>query len=253
MIFLIKRFFAVLTVFCFIFSINANAENIISLKPNGNFFTYGEQANTVSEILGMSSSDLQEYCEDNNILYLAVNSDNSKQIRISKKSNDFSNSVVNITNLSDEKIKNLIPDIIGLDNVKGDIVDLNGQKAVKVELRSSDSGGDFLLTEYYTVANRENYVISFYTNASENTEYIEKTLETLKCPYFSSSNNSVKNWHYIILAAAVIFAAATIFIIITIIRDIRREREFNNSDEETESADINEDEIISASDQDEKN
>ena len=226
MIFLIKRLLISFTVICLSFSLTVSAADSITVEPKGDFFVFDDAPEKVAEIFGMSLTELQNHCNRNGTVYLAVNPDNSKQIRITKNQTDFSNSVINITNLTDENIIKLIPDIVGISDVKGEIIDLNGQKAVKIVLRSADSGGDYILTEYHTVANRENYVISFYTNAKTDTDYIDSTLQTLECSDFLSDTDSKpQGWHYVILAAALLFAAATVFVVFTIIRDIKKERE----------------------------
>lgn len=240
MIHLIKRVLAIIAVICLCFTINVCAENSVSLTPDGEFYIYGQNTPEVAEILGMGTNDLLNYCDQNEIIYLAVNRDNSKQIRIREKSTDFSNSIINITGLSDDKIESLIPAIIGIDNVRGEIVYSGGQKHIKIQLRSKDSGGDYILTEYYTVADRKCYILSFYTNADSDTDYIENTFKTYESPYFVGEQDSaIRGWNYVIIAAIVIFVLCSILVVITIIRDIKKEKNQNDDigDEEPETTD----------------
>lgn len=236
MIHLIKRVLAIIAVICLCFTINVCAENSVSLTPDGEFYIYGQNTPEVAKILGMGTNDLRNYCDRNEIIYLAVSRDNSKQIRISEKSTDFSNSIINITGLSDDKIESLIPDIIGIDNVRGEIAYSGGQKHIKTQLRSKDSGGDFILTEYYTVADRKCYILSFYTNADSDTDYIENTFKTYDSPYFIREQDSaISGWYYVIIAAIVVFALCSVFVVITIIKDIKKEKNSIDSEFEEES------------------
>lgn len=234
---LFKRFLVLFTAFCLLFSLTVSAEATVSLKPYGEFYVYGEDTSAVAEVLGMTEKELQSYCAENQILYLAVNEENSKQIRVTCNSTDFSNSVVNITGLSDDSINELIPSIAGIENVRGETVTVGAQKLVKIQLRSEDSGGEYTLTEYITIADKKCYILSFYTNADTDTDYIEKTFETYGCTAFLNDSDGSGFIGYIILAAAIIFAIATAVIVFTIVRDIRKEK----SEDISEDLDSNED------------
>lgn len=205
-----------------LFSFSVSAESVVSIKPEGEFYTDNE---TIAEVIGMSEDELSDYIEENNIIYIGVNKDNSKQIRVTSHQTDFSNNIININGLSDDKINALLPDIIGIESARGDIINIDGQKFIKTELRSNDSGGDYLLTEFITIADRKVFVLSFYTNADKDTEYIEKTFESYSSPYFVKEKNNENNTLlYIIVAAVVVFVAASVLLVITIIKDIKRKK-----------------------------
>ena len=210
-----KRIIALLAAFLLLFSVTVSAESKISLKPDGEFITETEK---IAEIIGMEKDGLLDFCIENNIIYIAVNKDNSKQIRVTVKETDFSKSIVNINGLSEDKINGLLPDIIGIEGVKGKVLNKNGQKFIKTEILSKDSGGDFLITEYITVADKKVYILNFYTNKNADTDYIEKTFESFESPYFVNETNS--SITYVIIAIA-IFSVASVIIVITIIKDLK--------------------------------
>lgn len=213
-----KRIIALIAVFILLFSLTVSADSSINITPDGEFTTETEQ---IAKIIGMDKNELLDFCIENKIVYIAVNKDNSKQIRVTVKENDFSNGIVNINGLSDDKINAVLPDVIGVEGIKGEIINKDGQKFIKTEMSSKDSGGDFILTEYITVANKKVYVLSFYTNKKADTKYIEKTFETLESPNFVVENNGL---FWIVGIAIVIFLFATVFIIITLIRDIKAKK-----------------------------
>lgn len=222
---MIKKLFIFIAVLS-LFSIGVSAEENIHLKPHGEFYIYGEQNQKITEILGSDTKEIDEFCEQNAIEFLAVNENNTKQIRLSCYSDDFSSSIININGLSDDKIIELLPDITGFENVKGEIINKNGQKFVKIQLKSSDSGGEFLTAQYFTVAGRKNYVLSFYTHVDEKTDYIDKTFETFDCKEFDVSNPPTNNFiRYTVLISIFIFFAVSVLIIFTIIKDIRKKEE----------------------------
>ncbi len=209
-----------------------------TLTPFGDFLEYEKDSKDVANILNMEEDELLSFCSKNNIRGLWVNKDNTKQIRLSYYNTDFSNSVVNISTLSDDKISELVPDITGIENAKGEIVLKGIQKFIKLQLKSQDSGGDYNLTQYITVANKELFVLSFYTAIDDNTDYIyiEKTFDSFDFPYFlTAENGSSDKWQYIILIGAIVFALVAIVIGITVIRDIKNERYAVSVPEQTEA------------------
>lgn len=223
---LIKKLLVWSFLFCLIltfFTVNAEETAKATIEPYGEFYTLENDRDKVAQILGITESDL------NNIqdIYLAVNKENTKQIRIRTEITDFSNSICNISNLSDDKITALIPDISGFRNVKGDVINKDGQKFIRVQLRSSDSGGEYILTQYITVASKQNFVLSFYTDINEDTEYIEKTFESFSSSYFNSAtrDNKKDTISYILLGAAILFLLVCVVVITTIIIDLRKKEE----------------------------
>lgn len=218
----------------FSFAVSAKKMEIVkSIEPEGSFYIYGEQTDKVAETLGMEKSVLKDNLNQNNVLYFAVNADNTKQIKVTSVTTDFSNSVINISGLSNDSITALIPDITGIENAKGEVILKGGQKFVKTQFKTKDSGGEYILTEYFTVANRLNIVLSFYTEVSADTDYIEKTFESFSSPLFITVKEETGYIGYIVLVAAVVFGIACVVIIYTIIRDIKKEKAETDLSEET--------------------
>lgn len=209
-------------------SVSAESALDIELYAGDGFYTYADKAEAVAEILNMPESELEKYLTDNGIAYIAVNSDNSKQIKVTEAVTDFSSGVINLSGLSDDKITELVPNITGIDGIRGEIVNRNGQKFIKTELSSSDSGGNYLLTEYITVADRTLYTLSFCTAASCDTGYITEVFESFTCPDFISNTASKGNAvYYIVITAAVLFAASSAAVAVWIIFDILKEKKLN--------------------------
>lgn len=221
-----KRVLLFITALCLIFSFAVYAENKdFSINAQDGFFSADKDKEKICEILGLSMDEFSNYCSENGIKYFAVNEDNSKQIRLSIKSTDFSNAVINISSFSDDKIVSLLPDMVGIENVRGEVLSKNGQKFAKVQLKSNDSGGEYILTEYITVADRKSYVLSFYTAADADNGYIEKTFDTFVSESFiadTAEDSSVIG--FILPFAVIIFAAVCVVILITIISDILRSK-----------------------------
>lgn len=203
--------------------IPVSAAGKISLKAGDEFSVYGEDSKKVAEILGMSETALNEYTQQNNIVYLAVNDGNTKQIRLTVDATAFSESTGNLSLLSDSEIKELIPDITGDSAVKGEIIENGGQKFVLSRVSSEDSGGGYTLERYFTVAGDNEYILSFYTSDGVSEDYIESVFESLDSDDFYTEKDK-SPYSYIVIAAIAVFSAGALFIIYTIIRDLAVKR-----------------------------
>ncbi len=209
-------------------ALSGNAE----ISVGKEFYTNGDNAEKAAEIVGLDKDRLESYLEDNGIVYFAVNSDNTKQIRISVGESEFSGSVINLSNLSDDKITALMPDITGSREIRGDIVEKDGQKLVKTQISTSDSGGKYTVIQYITVAAKKNYVLSFYTSENEDTDYTETLFKTYKSDDFYSEKSDKSGYGYIILGAVILLCLVSAYIIFTLIRDIKNEgNKSENNDE----------------------
>ena len=209
-------------------ALSGNAEISVGKK----FYTNGDNAEKAAEIVGLDKAKLESYLEDNGIVYFAVDSDNTKQIRISIGESEFSGSVINLSNLSDDKITALMPDITGSREIRGDIVEKEGQKFVKTQISTSDSGGKYTVIQYITVAAKKNYVLSFYTSENEDTDYTETLFKTYKSDDFYSEKSDKSGYGYIILGAVILLCLVSAYIIFTLIRDIKNEgNKSENNDE----------------------
>ena len=209
-------------------ALSGNAE----ISVGKEFYTNGDNAEKAAEIVGLDKDRLESYLEDNGIVYFAVDSDNTKQIRISVGESEFSGSVINLSNLSDDKITALMSDITGSREIRGDIVEKDGQKFVKTQISTSDSGGKYTVIQYITVAAKKNYVLSFYTSENEDTDYTETLFKTYKSDDFYSEKSDKSGYGYIILGAVILLCLVSAYIIFTLIRDIKNEgNKSENNDE----------------------
>ena len=207
----------------FLIVLPVSAAGKISIDAGDEFTVYGEDSKKVAEILGMSETALNEYTQQNNIVYLAVNDDNTKQIRLTVAATAFSESTGNLSLLSDSEIEELIPDITGDSAVKGDIIESGGQKFVVSRVSSEDSGGGYTLARYFTVAGDNEYILSFYTSKGVPEDYIAAVFESFSSEDFYTEKDK-SPYSYIVIAALVLLSAGALFIIYTIIRDLTVKR-----------------------------
>ena len=235
---LIKKLFLIITVLVLSFGITVSAEEPVSLNLPNEFFIHSKNPQKVADIFNMDATSLTDYCVNNNIMFLAVDSKNTKQIRITVSENEFSNKISNISNMSDDKITYLAPDITGIPDVKGEAVNLNGQKFLLVQTKSKDSGGEYILTQYITVAEKQNVVLSFYNSASTDTDYTEEVFKSFTSPMFINNKPEAKINIMLILVpiAFIVFLIACVGLAVSVLLDIKKHKEKYEEMEEYEES-----------------
>lgn len=204
------------------------ASDSIEITAPKDFYSYksGGSAEDTAKLLGMTADELESYCNENCIVFLAVNKDNTKQIRVSLAESAFSSSIGNLSNLSEDKIRLLIPDITGADS--GELIDKNGQSFIKTTQTLSDSGGEYSVINYVTVADKKDCVLSFYTASGTSTDYTNEVFESFSSDDFYKVADQKSYFGYVIIAAIVLLALGSAYIIFTLVRDIKNDRENND-------------------------
>jgi len=204
------------------FTVSAKKMEFPTVSLGDEFYTFKDNSQELSEIFGISKAELEVYCSENNIIFLGSNEDNTKQVKLLSYSDDFSSSIINLSNLSNDKITALTPEIVGVENAKGEIIKSGKQKFIKVEFLSEDTGGKYVLTQYFTILNKHNFVLSFVTSYDCDRKYIEKTFENYSsCEFFDyESENKSNTYIYFVIIAFVVFLALTIGILVTFIMPV---------------------------------
>ena len=212
----------ILLFFCIllVFTLNVSAFETDYITPDNDFIVYSNDADRVAEILKIGKDTLKDSIENNNILYLAVNAKNTKQIQVSFKETDFTASVKNLSTLSADNINALLPDITGAENIKGEIVYKDKEKFVRTDIRTGKDENECILTQFFTITDGKMYTVSFYTDVKENVEYIDSAFVTTEYPQNTDEETPLSSTKIIIICATVLFGIACIFIIITIIKDM---------------------------------
>ena len=219
-----------------LFTVSAFAQSGgIKITAPEKFYSYesGKSSAETAKILGMTDTELESYCAENGIKFMAVNNDNSKQIRLAVAESSFSASIGNLTNLTEDKITALIPDITGAK--RGEIIDKDGQSFIKTAESASDSGGGFTVISYFTVAAKKDYVLSFYTSSGTDTKYAEEVFKSYWSEDFYMQKSEKSPFRYVIFAAIVLLAAGSVYIIFTLVRDIKNDRNEQAENEEQQT------------------
>ena len=160
-----KKIICLFWVFLLVFCVTVSADE--------DFLVYGKHTDELCEALNMKAGDIKDYCEENHITYLAINANNTKQIKRTEFVDKFSQKTVDLSVIPDAEILKLSGEISGFPEAKGEVVKQADLKFLKLRLESKDSGGNYTLTEYITIKEAKKVILAFYTANGEDEAYIE--------------------------------------------------------------------------------
>ena len=187
---------------------------VISAVEVGNdFYLYGRDDKKLATALNMTEDEVKSYCEQNNINLLAVNKDNTKQIREVTRETEFSKTVKNLAVLKNNEILDLTYQLCGIENAKGEVIEKDAYKYLKIEVKGKDSGGEYILTQYITVKNGKAITLSFYTSNGEDTSYTDKIFNSQ-----FSNIKATKDW---LTAALAVLLGVSAVLSVMIVRDLK--------------------------------
>lgn len=186
---------------------------VSAIEIGDEFHLYGKDNKKLAKVLSMTESEVEQYCENNHITLLAVNDDNTKQIRETTRETEFSKTVKNLAVLSDKEILDLTFQLCGLENVNGKVIEKDVYKYLKIEVKSQDSGGEYILTQYITVKNSKIVVLSFYTSGDKDTAYVENVFNSQ-----FSNISATKGW---LTAALALMLGLCAVLSVMIVRDLK--------------------------------
>ena len=187
---------------------------VFNVTAAEDFLVFGEQTGEVADVLGMTDKELETFCTENKITYLAVNKDNTKQIRKAEFADEFSKKMVDISVLEDKEILEFSSLISTFESANGKVITHGDKKFLKVELETVDSGGKYYLTQYVTVCDAQKTVLTFYTADGQDKSYIDEI--------FAQQFPEKTNYKPYIIIGVVLFALMGVAIAVLIIKELRQ-------------------------------
>ncbi len=235
----LKRLFTLIITVSLLFStFSALAETdeyTITAPKDFTVWQSGKSMEDISAVFGMTEKELENHCDKNNIVYVAADSTNSKQITLSVTENEFSKTAVSFSRLSDKDLKEIATDFT--DNSAAEIeIDTSADKNrfIKITETLADSGGQYTVTEYITVCSAKLYTLCISESGSEKQTALAKTVfNGYKIKDNAKPVTSGNNMLYTLLAVGgiAIFTALAVVLTYTVIRDIKRNKALNNEKE----------------------
>lgn len=192
------------------FTISLGKE-FISAKP-------GDNLESVSQKLSMTTGELNSYFTQNGLLYLAVTDDAKTQIKISTYSDNFSSEVSDIANLNDEMLNSFV-NTIGEKSSSPATIVLNGErKFVCVKDIHKDSGGVYTVTQYITICNNKTYYFVGYNDGEDTSAQIKSAFESFEVINRQEPTTDYTPQMILIIAGIVVFSIVAIIMIVGIVK-----------------------------------
>lgn len=187
---------------------------------------YGDDLTELAAIFDMNAESLQGYYDENKVLYLAANRENTCQITLTCAENDFSKSAVSFSLLSESELETIADELAGdsftnLGIIKGE----DGNPYIHLERRLNDSGGYYNVTEYLTVCSSNLFTLSIsVSELNEPDIEPKKVFAGLVINDAAPPADNGSGLLYTALAAAgiAIFTALAVYLTYTVIRDMRK-------------------------------
>lgn len=183
----------------------------------------GEKTDKVAKLIGISSEELEKYFDDNGVLLIAVNKDNSRQVRLSEIDNEFSELVGDISDMEDNDISEIALELSGGRSDYKLFFEDGGYKYIVFSDSRKDSGGNYTVTQFFTVKGGKMYQLSFYEPGDTVPDEVYNMAKTLRVDYGQKSGIPV--WAALLIGIGIaVFASLAAVMVVGIIKDTRKNR-----------------------------
>ncbi len=173
--------------------------------PKGFTAAYStEEADGLAKALGVETKEIKSYFKEDKLALMAVNSDNSVQIKLSRFENAYSKAIQSFSS-NDENIIRDYASAAGIENYK--IVTNNETEFIFVKTKVSDTDGGYVSSRYITVKNGEFYVLSCFNRGDEQDKKISETFKSLD---IKTDTASLPVWQTVLIAGSIALFTAVI-------------------------------------------
>ena len=233
-----SKFLLTLLVVLFVFSsffVCAQNYGDFSIKlPSGyKSALKNENKKEIADIVGVAEKELDSYFEDGKLEFLAVNSDNTSQIKLSVSADDFSEKIISFNNLDDEKLLGLANSFFTgpYESVSKNtvVVNSNGCKYLKHKEKLTDSGGEYTVTQFITVYDGKTYRLSVSYTDNDSKNFDNQILKNFE---IKEKDNISPLLKVALTVAVLIFAAVIISTSISIFNTYKTEKDQEKLSEE---------------------
>lgn len=219
---IVKAIFCLLlciTAMCALLAAEA-PEFSLDLGNNYLYFREGESLEKAAEITGMSEEELNSLFEEEGLLMLVLSEDNTKQIRVACYENEISEKIGDFSNRSYDEVRELSAELfddfalggtlVAKDTIQSDAASVD--KYMTYSELHTDSGGDYMVTQYITVVDGAFWHIMTYAPNHSNIPDI--------MPYFTVGEQSGD-------ASKIFYAIGALFAVLAVVALVLYLREKN--------------------------
>jgi len=225
--------FLVVLFICSTFFVSAKDYGDFSINlPKGYKYALKNDKKTeIADIVGVSKKEIENYFSDGKLEFLAVNSDNTSQIKLSVLEDDFSKKIVSFNNLDDNRLLQLANSFFtgSYDNVTANakVVENNNHKYLKYSEKLTDSGGQYTVTQFITVYNGKIYRFSVSFTAKQGESFDN---EIFKGFMLKEKNENSLVLKTVLIFGVLVFSAVIIFAIFGIVKTYKNDKSAKQND-----------------------
>ncbi len=173
-----------------------------------------EDLTELAQIVGVDKIELKDYFKEDRIVLMAVNNDNSVQIKLSCFENDYSKAIGSFEFLKTEEIKNYAAAAV---KSKYEIVKNNDNTFISVQEHITSGEKEYVSSRYITVKNDKFYVLSCYNKGNTQDKAVKNVFDSLE---IDSQTATIPVWQTILISLGIALLTAAAFgIIISFIND----------------------------------
>ena len=185
-----------------------------------------ESKSEIADIVGIEEKEIENYFSDGKLEFLAVDDDNTSQIKLSVLEDDFSKKIISFNNLDNERLLGLANSFFtgSYESVSKNtvVVNNNGNKYLKYKEKLEDSGGEYTVTQFITVCGSKTYRLSV--------SYTEKDGENLDTQIFKTFKIKEKDQvdiliKTVLIIAVLVFSVIIVSTVISIYKNDKLEKE----------------------------
>ncbi len=217
------------------FSVSAEGVSFGISVPEGFIeSTADNNVEAAAEKLNLEAYDLKECFNNDGLIYLAVSQDAKTQVKLLcfNFNNAFSSKVDDISSLDQEGLDSFVKAVAG--NNEFEIAENNGRKFVKIKNTLTDSGGDYTVTQYVTIANNMTYYLVCYNDGLDTANEVVEIFESFTLEFQNTqpenSNNNLKMVIAIVSAGGCLAVCVLMVIGIVNTKSKYREETFENEE-----------------------
>lgn len=196
-----------------------------SLDLGDDYLYFYEDSNLdkAAEITSLSEEDLDELFDDEELVMLALSKDNKRQIRVACYENEISEKIGNFSSRSYAEVRELSDELnvfatggtfVSRDTVES--ADAAVNKYIVYSELHTDSGGDYMVTQYITVVDGAFWHITTYAPNHSNIPDV--------MPHFTVGVESSKA-SVVFYAVGAVFAVFAAVMLVMYFRERRAERQ----------------------------
>lgn len=194
----------------------------VNLPSGYKYALKNDKKTEIADIVGVDEKALESYFQNSKLEYLAVNEDNTSQIKLSVGEDEFSKRIVSFNNLLDDQIIELANSFFtgSYETVTANskIVKKQSFKYLKYSEKLTDSGGVYTVTQFVTVYDGKIYRFSVsYTNA-QGEGFDEEIFDGFELKEKRENNSLLKT---LLIAGVLVFSAVIIFAVVGIVKSYK--------------------------------